>query len=874
MKSALFQRGSAAALLSLALTACGTQQAPVASQAPAAAPAGLLTTLSVPTAQTDNETPQLWFVEFRGKPTSKGGSRAGAAQERQLFRQQAKAAGVKFEDRLEFERLFNGVSVRVDPADLGKLRDLDGVKAIYPVLNVTLPELTPAEAPDMTTAIGQTGVDTAQNELGLTGKGVKIAIMDTGLDLDHPDFQGRVVAQYDLVGDAFNGSNTPVPGQDNVDDCAGHGTHVAGIAAGNGPAVKGVAPGASLGVYRVFGCAGSTSADIMVQAMERVLADGMDVLNMSIGSAFNSWPEYPSAVAASNLVDAGVVVAASIGNSGTGGVWAAGAPGVGDKVIGVANFMNSHVYLNELVLSDGTKVGYQAASPSPTAPTSGTLPLAKTGTPTTLNDGCAALPANSLAGKAVLIRRGSCAFYIKAFNAQQAGAAAVILYNNAVGPLAASVAPPAPTDPAITIPVVGVSDALGKAINDLIAGTPGASMTWTAGSGSYVNPTGNTLDTSSSYGLSADLSLKPDLGAPGGLIRAAYPLSLASGGYATLSGTSMASPHVAGVAALVIEAKRQAGQPIRAGDMRGLLQNTAVPKPWNGNPALGYLDYVHRQGAGMVNVVNALSTRVTVTPSKLSLGESEAGVKPQTLTITNSGSAPVTYAVSHQGALTSMGNYTVRTFGPGAEVSFNAQTVTVPAGGSAQVTATITPNSADLSVYGGYLVFTPQGAGTPLRVPYAGFQGDYQKLPVLTGTKTMARALGGGSYQPITAPTTFTMQEGDSPYFLFHLDHFARSLKMDIVDAATGQPVNSQFFNASTDEYLPRSSTATGFFAFGWDGMVSWSRGVSDNAQNKRKAVPNGQYVVKVTVLKALGDAGNPGHTETWTSPVITVARP
>lgn len=870
MKNRMFQRGAALTLLSLTLAACGTQTAPVA-QPSGTTPAPLLTTLSVPTAQTDNETPQLWFVEFRGKPTSKGGDRAAIAQERQVFRQQARAAGVKFQDRLEFERLFNGVSVRVDPADLGKLKDLDGVKAIYPVLNVTLPELTPAEEPDMTTAIGQTGVDTAQNELGLTGKGVKIAIMDTGLDLDHPDFQGRVVAQYDLVGDAFNGSNTPVPGQDNVDDCGGHGTHVAGIAAGNGAGVKGVAPGASLGVYRVFGCAGSTSADIMVQAMERVLADGMDVLNMSIGSAFNSWPEYPTASAASNLVDAGVVVAASIGNSGSGGVWAAGAPGVGDKVIGVANFMNSHVYLNEFVLSDGTKVGYQAASPSPTAPTGGTLPLAKTGTTASTADGCAALPANSLAGKAVLIRRGSCAFYIKAFHAQQAGAAAVILYNNAVGPLAASVAAPTPTDPAIRIPVVGVSDALGRVINDLITRDPAATLTWTAGSGSYVNPTGNTLDTSSSYGLAADLSLKPDIGAPGGLIRAAYPLSINASGYATLSGTSMASPHVAGVAALVIEAKRGAGQPIRAGDMRGLLQNTAVPKPWNGNPAAGFLDYVHRQGAGMVNVVNALNAGATVTPSKLSLGESERGVAPQTLTITNSGPAPVTYAVSHQGALTSMGNYTVRTFGPGAEVSFGTSTVTVPAGGSAQVTATITPKSANLSVYGGYIVFTPQGAGTTLRVPYAGFQGDYQALPVLTGTKTMARSLGGGSYQPITAPTTFTMQDGDSPYFLFHLDHFARSLKMDILDAATGQPVNSQFFNASTDEYLPRNSTATGFFAFGWDGMVRWSRGVSDNAQNKRRAVPNGQYVVRVTVLKALGDENNPEHQETWTSPVITV---
>lgn len=871
MKNRMFQRGAALTFLSLTLAACGTQQAPVASQAPVAAPAPLLSTLSVPTAQTDNETPQLWFVEFRGKSTSKGGSRAAIAQERQLFRQQAKAAGVKFQDRLEFERLFNGVSVRVDPADLGKLKDLDGVKAIYPVLNVTLPKLTPAEQPDMTTALGQTGADVAQRELELTGKGVKIAIMDTGLDLQHPDFQGRVLAtSYDLVGDAFTGSNTPVPGQDDVDDCGGHGTHVAGIAAGNGATVKGVAPGASLGIYRVFGCEGSTSADIMVQAMERVLADGMDVLNMSIGSAFNSWPEYPSAVAASNLVDAGVVVTASIGNSGTGGVFAAGAPGVGEKVIGVANFMNSHVYLNEFTLANNTKVGYQNATAAPTAPTVGELSLIVASPP----QGCGAttpFASGSLRGVAVLIERGTCGFYEKAINAQKAGAAAVVIFNNAAGPFAGTVAPVAPATEPVTIPVVTISRESAQAV------ASSGKIVWANTQGSYGNPTGNLLDTSSSYGLATDLTLKPDLGAPGGMIRATWPLSLGGDGYNTISGTSMASPHVAGVAALVIEAKRKAGQTIRAEDMRGLLQNTAVPKPLSIAPTAGILDMVHRQGAGMVNVVNAIGATARVTPSKLSLGEFEtAAPKTQTLTVTNTGSAPVTYIVSHVGTAASRKNptyYTPATTGPVSSASFSTTTLTVPAGGSASVnmTVSVNPAAADTTVFGGYAVFTPQGGGTALRVPYAGFKGDYQALPVLTGINTMARSLGGGSYQPITAPTTFTMKDSDYPYFLFHLDHFARSMKMDIVDAATGQPVNSQFFNASTDEYLPRNSTATGFFAFGWDGMVSWSRGVSDNAQNKRKAVPNGQYIVKFTVLKALGDGNNPNHQETWTSPVITV---
>lgn len=860
-------RPSALALLSLTLAACGAHRAPVAAQQD--------TTLQALSAGSENQTPRAWFVELASAPTSKGGARAQLAQERQAFRDQAKALGLKVKDRLEFERLWNGVSVEVADADVAKLRDVPGVKAVFPVLSVPMPDgERSAETPDMTTAIAQTGADVAQNELGLTGQGVKIAIMDTGLDLDHPAFAGRVVASYDFVGDAYDGTNTPVPGQDTVDDCGGHGTHVAGIAAAGG-AVKGVAPQASLGVYRVFGCAGSTDSDIMIAAMERALSDGMDVLNMSIGASFNSWPEYPSAVAASNLVDAGVVVAASIGNSGTGGVFAAGAPGVGDKVIGVANFMNTHVFLNEFTVSpDGTKMGYQNATGAPAAPTSGTLPLAKTGTPASTADACAPLAPNSLTGQAVLIRRGTCSFYIKAQNAQNAGAAAVVIYNNAAGPFAGTVA----GTPAITIPVVSVSDTQGLLLNNRIAAGP-TTMTWTANSGSYANPTGNLLDSSSSYGLDAKLGLKPDIGAPGGLIRSTYPLSLEPSGYAILSGTSMASPHVAGIAALVIQAKRAAGTPIAAGDMRGLLQNTATPKPWSGNPGLGFLDFVHRQGAGMANVVNALKATASVTPSKLSLGENETagGTKTQTLTVTNRSAGTVTYTLSHQGALGTAGNYTVTAQLPGANASFSAPTVTVPAGSSASVTVTITPTGAAKTVYGGYVVFTPDNGSETLRVPYAGFQGDYQSLNILTGLKTMAKLNAAGTgYDVLSAPTTFTMTGSDYPQFLLHLDHFARWIKLDVVDAATGQPVHSQFFNASTDEYLPRNSTATGFFAFAWDGQVSWSRGYNGvgNTHDKRKPVPNGQYIVKISALKALGDAANAAHVERWQSPVITVNAP
>ena len=291
--------------------------------------------------------------------------------------------------------------------------------------------------------------------------------------------------------------------------------------------------------------------------MERALDDDMDVLNMSIGDAFNNWHQSPTGQASTNLVKRGVVVVASIGNSGANGVYSGGVPGMGDKVIGVASFDNSHVALNTFTVSpDNTAIGYGNAAAAPPAPTSGTLPLDRTGTPTTLGDGCVNPPApGSMTGKAVLIRRGSlpppapaCTFHAKALAAQNAGAAAVVLYNNVAGRFSPTVA----GTPAITIPVVAISDTEGVLIDGRIAAGP-TTMTWTDDQGSFTNPTGGLISSFSSFGLEAELGLKPDIGAPGGLIRSTYPLE--AGAYATVSGTSMASPHVAGGVALLLQAK-------------------------------------------------------------------------------------------------------------------------------------------------------------------------------------------------------------------------------------------------------------------------------------------------------------------------------
>jgi minor extracellular serine protease Vpr len=860
-----------------------------------------------------DESATSWFVELAAPSTSDGGTALTVAASHDAFKNAARARGVGYTQRFEYGDLWNGFAVDASGADVSALRGLAGVKNLWPVTTVALPapEAGDGETIDLATAIQMTHADVVQNTLGITGKNVKVALIDTGIDYDNPDLGGcfgllcRVFTGWDFVGDDFNAdststkySPTPVPDADPDDKCNGHGTHVAGIVGANG-VVKGVAPAVRFGAYRVFGCEGSTTAAIMLAAMERVLADRMDVLNMSIGSAFQ-WPQYPTAVGADRLVTKhGVVVVASIGNNGPNGLYAAGAPGLGANVIGVASFDNTIARFPSFTISGiGAPIGYTQTTGSGTAPTSGSLPITATGTPTTLGDGCVNPPAaGSLAGKAVLIRRGSpslpapaCGFYLKAKAAQDAGASAVVLYNNAPGFLSATVIPGAPP---ITIPVVAVTADDGLAIfNRIRAG--GAILTWTPELSNTSVSTANLISSFSSFGPSPDLTLKPDIGAPGGFIYSTLPLEL--GGHGVISGTSMASPHVAGAVALLLESRPKSLRELGPQRVLGILQNSAKPHSW-GNPGSGLLDNVHRQGAGMLDIQAAIEASAEITPGKLSLGESQADPATRTLTVTSlpGTGKTVTYTFDHEPALATNGNINAPTAitlpSPSAgyaAVEFSSPSVTVKNNQSASVQVTITPPAntvaLDHGIYGGYITISGDDKKV-YRVPYTGFIGDYQSIRVLTTTKAVARQNGwfstSGAITPslvaIPAGYVFTMGEKqgetsalrfghatftDVPNYELHMDVQSSRATFTAYDA-TGA---TRLGEAMSFESLPRNSTGTTFFAFAWDGFVG--------PTGDRTQLPNGEYVLKLTLVKALGDASNPAHVETATFAKVKIQRP
>ena len=425
--------------------------------------------------------------------------------------------------------------------------------------------------------------------LGWTGRGVRIAILDTGVDYTHADFGGvgtpqayasndgttiesgsfptaKVITGYDFVGDAYDADSAdpaarvPVPDPDPL-DCQGHGTHVAGSAAGFGVTADGstfrgpndakaiaglaippgTAPDALLMAYRVFGCEGDNDSEVVVASIDRAVADGADVINMSMGREFGT-EDNIEALAADNAVKAGVVVVASAGNSGP-EPYLVGAPSSGTRVLSIAA-------LDPVIRDPGGSIDAATDREPVLLRLANDVALPVTGPIRVLRDGqggialgCAAADYAGSAGTVVVVARGVCPRIDRPAFAQAAGAVGVILVNDsAIG------RPPAEgAIPNVTIPFLGARQADAAALLNLDG------RVREIRAASVPNETARQPTNFTSAGpRTGDAAVKPNLAAPGARI-----VSAASGGgstSATFSGTSMSSPYVAGVAAVLRQA--------------------------------------------------------------------------------------------------------------------------------------------------------------------------------------------------------------------------------------------------------------------------------------------------------------------------------
>src|ERR1043166_1443265 len=253
------------------------------------------------------------IVEFRNAPLAQLAARSSrpplAVYKAQFQRFRADIASIEdAEVRWEYFETFNGVSVSLPRAALAKIRALPYVKAIHDDGEV---HALQAAAPPAN--VKQVRADAFWSTYGTKGKGVVVAIIDTGVDYNHPALAGRVIGGYDFV----NKDNDPM-------DDHFHGTHVAGIVAGNSGDFVGVAPEASLIAFKVLNASGRGRDSDVLAAIERTvdpngdgdMSDRVDVANLSLGGS--GGPGHPASMAVDNASALGVVFAIAAGNSGGG----------------------------------------------------------------------------------------------------------------------------------------------------------------------------------------------------------------------------------------------------------------------------------------------------------------------------------------------------------------------------------------------------------------------------------------------------------------------------------------------------------------------------------------------------------------------------
>lgn len=407
-----------------------------------------------------------------------------------------------------------------------------------------------------------------------------------------------------------------------------HGTHVAGTIAANGQ-IKGVAPDANLLAYRVLGPGGSGTTSDVVAAIERAVEDGADIMNLSLGATVNN-PDFPTSIALDTAMGEGVVAVTANGNAGPQN-WTVGSPGTSRDAISVGatqlpyNVFEASVNTESAQVFPSIEVMGYPGEDALLALNGQTLEYvyAGLGSPEEF-------ASVDVEGKIALIQRGEYPFVEKAQNAAEAGAVGAILFNNVAGTQ--------PEIPGMAVPTLMASLEDGqKLLQDLENGFNTVTI---EASFSYI--VGETVADFSSRGpVMTNWMIKPDVVAPGVSIISTVP----GPAYASLQGTSMAAPHVAGAAALILEA-----HPDWSVDfVKAALMNTAEQL----TDREGQVYPHNTQGAGSVRVLQAIEAETLIIPGSHSFGvfEKQKGreVRRQSFEIHNLSDSRKRHTVSFSG---------------------------------------------------------------------------------------------------------------------------------------------------------------------------------------------------------------------------------
>lgn len=424
---------------------------------------------------------------------------------------------------------------------------------------------------------------------GFDGSGIKIAIIDTGVDYNHPDLfgfgpNGKVIGGYDFV----DNDNEPI-------DTNGHGTGVAGIIAADGN-LKGVAPKAKLLAYRVSATGESVSSEFIVNAVHRAIKEKVDIINISLGVNKTN-EELDRAV--SEAVKSGIIVVAAAGNSGP-GIHTIGSPAESIDVITVGasynNITSSIVSTLEIEKKQYEVIPMRGTSPL-SEPISGRVIFGGYGRSDDLTNVNAK---NSI----LLVERGSNVkdekvfFSEKEYNAAQSGAKAIIVYNNEPGIFFGEIVHPnAGANYKPTIPALSMSRDDGLALKASLQNETTANLNV------FYHP--DFVTPFSSRGPVSPFYIKPDMVAPGVFVNS----TSIGNKYNLTSGTSFAAPHVSGAVAILL----QKNPDLEPSEIASLLSTTADPVS---NP-YGDIFPVEIAGSGRINLTRAFSADLIIVPHNL-----------------------------------------------------------------------------------------------------------------------------------------------------------------------------------------------------------------------------------------------------------------
>ncbi|KAL6828826.1 subtilisin-like protein [Trichoderma sp. SZMC 28015] len=774
------------------------------------------------------------------------------------------------------------------------------------------------------------GVDKA-HAAGFKGKGVKIAFVDTGIYYKHPALGGgfgpgyKVAGGYSFITDA----GVLVESSDPYSDCSqsDHATHVAGILGmdalelPDGFPITGVAPEASLYAYRIFGCSSTGgerpggSSDLVLAAMLKAMDDGVDVISMSLSlpeGMVGSLPTYdPVASAAQQIKDAGIAIVVAMGNDASqsqnaDNLYQETLPSELTSIISVGSVANSNFPLIYTATDEfGAEIHYSSIYPI-SAPPAGLDVYFLTGSscgsfdwPTIFKD--IQTSGNLSTTIIALSVSGNCPLTDIVCCGSTSPPYLFGFYNSSTNPFYKDYEGILPYrfNNGSTKPFTVIEPDSDVFYSNYVKAGGYKKYKLLFHNSTYINPPmsmGGMVDGYSNWGpLRRTFELKPQIVAPGGHILSTFPESI--GSYGVISGTSMATPYIAGCYALV---KAQFPQ-LSVDEILVSLQTTARPTPWIWNTSM--LATTAQQGAGLVNVYDAITSATHISLGQLAVTDNNrTSFGLVNFTVQNSGEASQTYSLGHRPAgyvYERVGYPEVNQLPSFGTVEFASPTFELGPGETKEISLRLTPPSlavsiARLPLFSGYIDIVPEN-GVNISIPYIGpayspYNMDY--IFFLAATTT-SPGLPWLSFPDKSGNSNYNdgfsaVQLSASYAFSLSVQGWTTLLRADIVPANTSLTarVNAVNFTVPANyTYLPStnelSSTLFGKPSYGsiWITKGLWQPSSSVYIQGKNFTVTtdsganvtlgSGDYRWFFSVLKWGGDETLPGDYDTYLGPIV-----